>query len=277
MRQDILDANILVHSTMADSYNQNEPHYRPENRAKVRKHLERLKSTAGGGRLLDVGCGTGFVIDLAKDLFLQIDGVDITQPMLDKVDLSSGNIRLHNAPAQKLPFADSTFDAVTAYAFLHHLEDYKPVLVEMARVLRPGGQAYVDLEPNRLFWETMTRLEQAPDLVRAGYSDIVAREINSVLHTDDRVQEEFGIDPDVFNKAEYTKSILGGIDPWQFRDEALAAGFSRCEVHLEWFLGQGTVMHGQSFEAADTIAAYLQQVSPISAGLFKYLRFQLAR
>lgn len=277
MRQDILDANILVHSKMADSYNQNEPHYRPENRAKVRKHLERLKNSTGGGKLLDVGCGTGFVIDLAKDLFREIDGVDITQAMLDKVNREGGTIRLHNAPAQKLPFADGSFDAVSAYAFLHHLEDYKPVLREMARVLRAGGQAYVDLEPNRLFWESMTRLEEAPERVRAEYSDIVMREINSVLHTDDRVQEEFGIDPDVFNKAEYTKSILGGIDPWQFRDEALAAGFSRCEVHLEWFLGQGAVMHGQSFEAADTIAAYLQRVSPLSAGLFKYLRFQLVR
>jgi ubiquinone/menaquinone biosynthesis C-methylase UbiE len=262
---------------MADSYNQNEPHYRPENRAKVRGHLERLKASTNGRRLLDVGCGTGFVIDLAKDLFCEIDGVDITQAMLDKVDCSGGVIRLHNTPAQKLPFPDATFDAVTAYAFLHHLEDYRPVLQEMARVLRPRGQAYVDLEPNRLFWESMTKLEAAQQQVRNGYSDIVRREINSVLHTDDRVQKEFNISPDIFNKAEYTKSILGGIDPWQFRDEAIACGFTRCDVHLEWFLGQGAVMHGQSFEAADTIATYLQRVSPLSAGLFKYLRFQLVK
>jgi ubiquinone/menaquinone biosynthesis C-methylase UbiE len=272
---EVIEANIQVHTRMADSYNRNEPHYRPENRAKVRGRLEEMRRRFGGARLLDLGCGTGFIIDLAKELFDAIDGVDITQAMLDRVDLSSGNVRLHRCVAEALPFADATFDVVSAYAFVHHLKDYSKALREALRVLKPGGGFYIDLEPNRLFWQAMVRLEQGAGA--SPYSDIVLREIDAVLHRDDGVQDEFGIDKEVFNRAEYTKAVLGGIDPWQFRDECLRLGFRSCDISFEWFLGQGAVMHQQSFEAAATVEAYLRRILPLSADCFKYLQFVLTK
>jgi ubiquinone/menaquinone biosynthesis C-methylase UbiE len=275
MNEDILKANVLVHTRMAESYNQSEPHYRPENREKVRRHLVQLRNDTEGRRLLDLGCGTGFIIDLAKDLFDEIDGVDITSAMLDRVDLNGGTIRLHNTTAQDLPFENESFDAITAYAFLHHLEDYRPVLSEMARVLCRGGRAYVDLEPNKLFWQHMSVLESNQHEQETSYPEVVQREIDSVLHTDKKVQMEFGIEPEMFNLAEYTKSILGGIDPLEFSKDAKDAGFSRCDVHPEWFLGQGSIMHSQSFEAAEKISSFLLSIYPASAHLYKYLRFQL--
>ncbi|TMH59536.1 MAG: class I SAM-dependent methyltransferase [Betaproteobacteria bacterium] len=272
---EVIEANIQVHTRMAESYNRNEPHYRPENRAKVRARLEEMRRRFGGARLLDLGCGTGFIIDLAKELFDTIDGVDITQAMLDRVDLSSGNVRLHRCVAEALPFADATFDVVSAYAFVHHLKDYSMALREALRVLKPGGGVYIDLEPNRLFWQAMVRLEQ--DAGASPYSEIVLREIDAVLHRDDGVQDEFGIDKEVFNRAEYTKAVLGGIDPWQFRDECLRLGFRSCDISFEWFLGQGAVMHQQSFEAAATVEAYLRRLLPLSADCFKYLQFVLTK
>ena len=272
---EVIEANIQVHTRMAESYNRNEPHYRPENRAKVRARLEEMRRRFGGARLLDLGCGTGFIIDLAKELFDTIDGVDITQAMLDRVDLSSGNVRLHRCVAEALPFADATFDVVSAYAFVHHLKDYSMALREALRVLKPGGGVYIDLEPNRLFGQVMVRLEQ--DAGASPYSEIVLREIDAVLHRDDGVQDEFGIDKEVFNRAEYTKAVLGGIDPWQFRDECLRLGFRSCDISFEWFLGQGAVMHQQSFEAAATVEAYLRRLLPLSADCFKYLQFVLTK
>lgn len=272
---EVIEANIQVHTRMAESYNRNEPHYRQENRAKVRGRLEEMRRRFGGARLLDLGCGTGFIIDLAKELFDTIDGVDITQAMLDRVDLSSGNVRLHRCVAEALPFADATFDVVSAYAFVHHLKDYSMALREALRVLTPGGGFYIDLEPNRLFWQAMVRLEQGAGA--SPYSDIVLREIDAVLHRDDGVQDEFGIDKEVFNRAEYTKAVLGGIDPWEFRDECLRLGFRSCDISFEWFLGQGAVMHQQSFEAAATVEAYLRRILPLSADCFKYLQFVLTK
>jgi len=275
MTSEVISANVEVHTRMADTYNQNEPHFRPENQAKVRSKLERLKS-GGGNFLLDVGCGTGFIIDLAHDLFGEIHGVDVTQAMLDKVDVSRGNIKLHNAAAEELPFPDAYFDVVTAYAFIHHVEDYKKIVGEILRVLKPGGRVYIDLEPNRLFWEAMKNLEERP-MAHVQYAAIVRKEIDSVLHTDDKVYEEFGIEESVFNKAEFTKSILGGLDPWGFQRDCREIGFSRCEVTFEWFLGQGAVMHGQSFQDASTVEAYLRSILPLSAHLFKYLEFSLTK
>ena len=83
----VMRANIEVHTRMVDQYN-SEPHFRPENQAKVRKVLEELAARVGGGRLLDVGCGTGFMIHLAADLFEEIHGVDVTPAMMAKVDVS---------------------------------------------------------------------------------------------------------------------------------------------------------------------------------------------
>lgn len=272
MLSEVVQANIKVHTVMADGYNTNEPHFRAENQAKVRRNIEYLKQATDGERLLDIGCGTGFIIGLAKDLFDEIHGVDITQAMLDKVDTSTGNITLHNTIAEKLPFDDGYFDVVTAYSFIHHLEDYQPVLAEAKRVLKPGGIFYIDLEPNRLFWEKMIEIEK---LNLTSPSDIVMKEVDSVLHTDERVEREFGLDQGVFSKAEYIKSILGGIDASKFKSDAEMIGFKECRTQFEWFLGQGSIIHNQSFEAATTIETYLRRVLPLSEHLFKYLQFIL--
>lgn len=276
MNSEVIQANIEVHTRMAESYNRDEPHFRPENRAKVRAKLERIRKP-GDRTLLDLGCGTGFIIDLAHDLFDEIHGVDVTQAMLDKVDVSRGKILLHNAPAESLPFEDEYFNVVTSYAFIHHVEDYTKVVREAFRVLKPGGRVYIDLEPNRLYWAAIEDLEKRGPAADQALSAIVVKEIDSVLHTDDRVQKEFGIAEDVFNKAEFTKSILGGIDPWVFPRQCREIGFSRCDVSFEWFLGQGAVMHGQSFAEARTVEDYLRSVLPLSAHLFKYLQFVLTK
>ncbi len=276
IHSDVIKANIDVHTLMADTYNDKEPHFRPENKAKVRLNLEALKA-AGGNRLLDIGCGTGFIIELAKDLFSEIHGIDVTQAMLSRVDTSSGNIFLRNCSAEQLPYDDEYFDVITAYAFLHHVEDYRKILNEASRVLKRGGAFYIDLEPNSLFWETMEELDRTRKSGAIQLSDIVLKEIESVLYTDDRVEKEFGIEKDVFNKAEYTKSILGGINPSRFMEDARRSGFSDCVVSYEWFLGQGSVMHGQSMQEALTVESYLRRVLPISRGLFKYLKFVLVK
>ena len=269
----VVEANIEVHTAMADSYNRNEPHYRPENRAKVRAKLVALRQPRDR-RMLDLGCGTGFIIDLAKDLFDEVHGVDVTQAMLDRVDLQGGNITLHRCTAEQLPFASDFFDFISAYAFLHHLEDCQRVVAEVYRVLRPGGSFSVDLEPNRACWAAISGVQAARGI---DLDPIVAREIESVLHTDARVQREFGLAAETFNQAEYTKSILGGIDADQFCADAKTLGFTRCEARYEWYLGQGSVMHGQSVALSESIEDYLRRALPLSAHLFKYLSFVLVK
>jgi ubiquinone/menaquinone biosynthesis C-methylase UbiE len=274
---DVVRSNVEVHTRMADSYDRDEPHFRPENRDKVRRNLLRVAERTGTGRLLDIGCGTGFVISLLADTFDEVHGIDPTRAMLDKVDTSLGNITLHEGVAEDLPFPDASFDLVTAYSVLHHLADHRPALAEVARVLRPGGVFYVDLEPNRAFWQAVDQAERTHGNRTEELDEIVVRELSAVLHVEDDVKDRFEIDPEVFRAAEYIKSHLGGFEPSEFEADARAAGFSRCETTHEWFLGQAVLMHGPSPEDATTVEEHLRRALPVSAPLFKYLRFEVTR
>jgi SAM-dependent methyltransferase len=273
----VVQSNIEVHTRMADAYAREEPHYRVENQAKVKANLLAIAERTGSERMLDIGCGAGFVIDLMRDTFAEIHGIDATRAMLDRVDTSSGNISLHEGIAESLPFEDECFDLATAYSVFHHLADHRPVLAEAFRVLRPGGVLYVDLEPNREFWRAIEDAERSHESDLGGLDEIVAREIRAVRHIEDDVQVRFGIEPAVFRDAEYIKAHLGGFDPAEFERDAAGAGFRSCHTTHEWFLGQGQLMHGVSFEAAATTEAHLRRLLPLTASLFKYLRFEMVK
>lgn len=96
-----------------------------------------------GGVALDIGSGPGNVTaSLAraagpKGLAL---GVDISKPMLARaVGAQAGpNVGFLRADAQRLPFRDATFDAVTSLAVLQLIPEPTSAVAEMHRVLRPG-------------------------------------------------------------------------------------------------------------------------------------------
>jgi ubiquinone/menaquinone biosynthesis C-methylase UbiE len=273
----VVRSNIEVHTRMADSYDRDEPHFRPENKTKVKANLLRIAEQTGTGRLLDIGCGTGFVISLLADTFDEIHGVDPTTAMLEKVDIGRGNVTLHEGVAEALPFPDATFDLVTAYSVLHHLADHRPALAEAARVLRPGGVLYVDLEPNRAFWRSVESVEEHYANRLEALDEIVAREVQAVLHIESDVHSRFAIDPEVFREAEYIKANLGGFEPLEFEADALGAGFASCTSTYEWFVGQGALIHGPSPADATAVERHLRRALPMSANLFKYLRFEATR
>jgi ubiquinone/menaquinone biosynthesis C-methylase UbiE len=273
---DVVTANVAVHSAMAATYNEREPHFRPENQQKVRAVLEDVSRATNRGRLLDFGCGTGFIINLAKDLFDTIDGVDITQAMLDRVDLSSGNITLHNQRCEDLPFESASFDAATAYSFLDHLADYSLVLKEAYRVLRPGGIMYADLLPNKRFWDEINLIGER-DGVDGVTTPLVRREVQMLLSQHEMVESEYDIDGQTFLAAEPWKTATRGISSRDFARIATDIGFSSVDVNFQWYLGQGNVLHGQGEDDAAKVDAYLRSVLPVSESLFKYLRVILTR
>lgn len=268
----ILAANINFHSALAAGYDNHQPHFRPENVARVESILMRLAEETGGGSLIDFGCGTGFVINIARRYFRRVVGVDITPAMLDRVDKSSGNVETVLTTTDDTPFDDGEFDVCTAYSYLHHLHDLAPTLTEAVRVLRPGGRFFSDQDPNGAFWRHVATFRGRP-----GLSGFVAREVMAVLETDALAAEETSLTPEEVRLAEYQKMSLGGFDADQVTEQLLDAGFTTAEHRFEWFLGQGPMLHEHGSEVAQTIESYLRAALPASAPFFKYVAFYATR
>jgi 2-polyprenyl-6-hydroxyphenyl methylase/3-demethylubiquinone-9 3-methyltransferase len=98
----------------------------------------------GRVRVLDVGCGAGF---LANELARQghrVTGVDAAPGTLATAERhdTTRSVRYTVADALRLPFDDGTFDVVCAMDFLEHVERPAAVIAEIARVLAPGGQFF---------------------------------------------------------------------------------------------------------------------------------------
>ena len=101
-------------------------------------------------RILDVGCGTGANLLMLSE-YGEAEGVDISEDALafcrerglDKVRLGAG---------EKLPYEDGTFDLVTAFDVVEHMDDDLAGLREMRRVLRPGGRALLFVPTFMFLW-----------------------------------------------------------------------------------------------------------------------------
>lgn len=273
-RDEIINANIQLHSVLSKVYNETEPHFYPENQEVVRNILVDLKKQTQGTRHLDIGCGTGFILNLSHDLFDEVCGIDATKAMLERVNTQNGKIKLFEGIAEELPFEDSSFDVVTGYSFLHHLFDIKPVIQETFRVLKPGGKAYFDLDPNMDFWKEIKSIEKAKS---QNYSALIQREIHSVVSTAERIEQEHGVDKEIFHKAEFIKDYKNGIDPYEFNAMAKDIGYTDVEIQYYWYPGQGQVIREQSKEFADSFDKLLKNLLPNSRYVFKYLRFLMTK
>lgn len=98
--------------------------------------------------LLDVSCGEGDFLRFARRAGYVPTGIDFALTALQKLDQRGGAaIPAVTANAQRLPFADASFDIVTNLGSLEHYFDPAQGVREMARVLRPDGTAMV-LLPN---------------------------------------------------------------------------------------------------------------------------------
>lgn len=102
-------------------------------------------------RCLDIGCGTGRLAREMGRRSSEAIGIDAAGAMVERATqraraLGLDNVTFREALATRLPFPDASFDVVTSSNLLLHLPEPGPVLVEAARVLRPGGRLGL-LEP----------------------------------------------------------------------------------------------------------------------------------
>jgi ubiquinone/menaquinone biosynthesis C-methylase UbiE len=156
--EQIKDVNVRYHDAAAAEYDSKWGiDFGDKGRRQV---LGKLRKALGGeprsfGSALEIGAGTGyFTLNLAlAGVIGDAVATDISHGMLETLSASADRlgvpVRTVRTEAERLPFADESFDLVFGHAVLHHLPDLEASFSEFWRVLRPGGTVAFCGEPSR--------------------------------------------------------------------------------------------------------------------------------
>lgn len=94
---------------------------------------------------VDVGCGAGTYSRWLADAGLRVIGVDYSQPTLAKAkQRAPERIAFCAADASRLPFSDATMDGALCFGVLQAVWNSGPFVTELARVVKPGGEIWID-------------------------------------------------------------------------------------------------------------------------------------
>jgi len=123
----------------------------------VFKHLGAVR----GKTVLDVGCGTGLYSIRLSENGADVTAVDISSKMIEIARRKAQDRRQYiwydQADMTKLPYENRTFDMVVSITALEFAPDPLLALMEMARVLRPGGKVVVGVLNNDCLWADARR------------------------------------------------------------------------------------------------------------------------
>ncbi len=117
---------------------------RHESKAKLPWVIDKIQahySNKASVKILDIGCGGGFLSNALAAEGFAVTGIDNSKESLkvaQQYDLTK-SVRYQEADAYHIPFPDASFEVITAMDFLEHVEDPELVIKEVQRLLKPNG------------------------------------------------------------------------------------------------------------------------------------------
>ena len=125
----------------ASEYDARDTYYYSRNGKISCRDIAALLKTREYSTLLDVGCGTGFLIDLlAGQKEAEYIGLDLSEKMVEAArEKGIRGARFLTGSADRLPFADGSMDVVTCSQSFHHYPYPEKAMQEACRVLKKGG------------------------------------------------------------------------------------------------------------------------------------------
>ena len=138
-----------------DEYHaENKKSARQEHRAKRHyRRLARYKHKPGG--LLEIGCGEGHFLHIARDHGWQVAGLELSQPRIERAKTMFG-LDVIRGDVSTASFTPESFDAIAMFQLLEHLHDPRAVLQRAHTLLRPGGVLLIST-PNVLAYARKKR------------------------------------------------------------------------------------------------------------------------
>jgi ubiquinone/menaquinone biosynthesis C-methylase UbiE len=106
-----------------------------------------LRPRAQGREVLEVGCGTGLLLERIDSFAGRAVGVDLSPGMLERA--RARGLEVEEASATSLPFEDASFDVVCSFKVLAHVREIEHAVREMVRVARPGGTLVLEFYNRR--------------------------------------------------------------------------------------------------------------------------------
>lgn len=196
----------------------------------------------GWARSLEIGAGTGyFTLNLLRaGMITEATCTDISPGMLATLRTNAERlgleVRTEQVDAERLPFADESFDLVLGHAVLHHIPDLDRAFAEFERVLAPGGTVLFAGEPSRYG----DRLARLPKRAAGAVAPLWRRAIgarpapSSDSHAPDAALEGF-VDVHAFSPAELASAAqrAGLVDVRITGEELLANWFGWTNRTLE--------------------------------------------
>ncbi len=95
-----------------------------------------------GQSVLEVGCGTGLVLERIAQFSKKAEGIDLSPGMLKLAQARGLNVQ--EGSATNLPYEDESFDITCSFKVLAHIPEIEQALGEMARVTKPGGSVIAE-------------------------------------------------------------------------------------------------------------------------------------
>jgi 2-polyprenyl-6-hydroxyphenyl methylase/3-demethylubiquinone-9 3-methyltransferase len=188
--------------------------------------VERIRARFGGAaRVLDVGCGAGFLSNHLASEGFRVDGLDASAESLAVAAQHdrTRSVRYKLGDALALPYPDSSFDVVCAMDFLEHVEDPGRAVAEAARVLRPQGLFFFHtFNRNFLAWLVVIKgvewfVKNTPRDMHVWRLFLKPQEVLAMCDASGlQIVELRGSAPVVWSRA-FWRMLLTGVVPGDFR------------------------------------------------------------
>lgn len=138
-------------------YENNYGIFNEENQKRIEKLIMECSRTIPREISLDVGMGSGNVFNISRKCFNRCYGIDMSLSLAieKKIDKNS----LIKGDGLNLPIKSNSIDLISAYSFLHHLDDQMDFFKESHRCLKQNGILYTDGDKNLFFMKIYVRIK----------------------------------------------------------------------------------------------------------------------